>query len=172
MLNCLILVLVFFKSLAIRDLYNGWWHKQKIPLLQDILLFKRNYLTCIQVEPVSLIWSTKNEAAGRSAEAHGTTHKRKAKSLFIVFAPQKAPVSLCEWAESLPMPPERDVLSPILGCTAQMPSHHGRCGWQQDRPWHTETWVKSFSLGGQDLGWSQSLRLAGDAFMAGKILET
>lgn len=123
----------------------------------------KGLLACIEVRPVSL--SAENVGAGRSAEDNGTNHKRKAESLSIVFPPQKF---LCEWAESLPIPPEGKVLSLILGCSAQCPSHCERCG-RQDRLCH-ESWANTLSPDGQDLSWSQSPTLAADLLTAGRNL--
>lgn len=92
--------------------------------------------------------------------------KRKAKGLFIVFWSQKAPVSLWEWAESLPTPPKEQAIS-VLACSAWAASFCERCGWQQGMLQHTESWMNSFSLNRQALSWSQSLRLAADPLVAG-----
>lgn len=159
-LNSLI-VLVLFKFLSIRDWYNGKQHNQKIPPLHSGVLSRTFCLFKGVIDTYAGRDSEFNYRKCRCRKITRSWYKSEKESRRLVL-PQKF---LLEWAESLQIPPEGNVLSLILGCSAQAPSYWERCGRQQDRLWH-----ESLSPDGQDLSWSQSLRLAADPLTAGRNL--
>lgn len=95
--------------------------------------------------------------------------KGKQRAWSLCFYPKK-PLSPCG-NEQNPFQPHQKRLC-CLSSWVALPRHpHTVKGVSGSRAgYDTESWMNSFSLDGQDLGWSQSLRLAADPLMARRNL--